>query len=102
MAKDRLSLHTTLINILGSENVYFQPPPSLQLKYPCVIYKLDGVKVSHANDKNYLNTKRYLVTVVDRNPDTQTYERVLDLPHSSLETVLVKDNLNQYVCSLYW
>lgn len=102
MAKDRLQLHDQLLEILGATNVYFQPPATVVLKYPCIIYKLDGIDPKFANDKKYLNTKRYTVTVVDRNPDTIIYEKVLELPHSVLQTSFVKDNLNQYVCSLYW
>ena len=102
MAKDRLSLQTKLESILGSKQVYFQPPASMVLTYPCIIYKLDGIDVIRANDRNYLLQKRYLVTVVDRNPDTKLYEKVLGLSQSKLETAFTKDNLNQYVCSLYW
>lgn len=102
MAKDRLSLQSDLITLLGSTNVYFQPPSSLKLKYPCIIYKLDDVDGVTANDKKYLKSYRYLVTVVDADPDTSIYKKVLDLPLSAFETHFVSDNLNHYVCSLYY
>lgn len=102
MAKDRLSLHTQLIAVLGSTNVYFQPPASLVLKYPCIIYKLDDVQGVHANGKRYLGTKRYLITVVDKNPDTLIYDKVLELPYCAFETYFVADNLNHYICSLHY
>ena len=44
MAKDRLILHDELITLLGSSNVYFQPPTSIKMNYPCIIYKLDDVE----------------------------------------------------------
>ena len=102
MAKDRLSLNATLLSTLGSTNVYFQPPPSLVLNYPCIIYKLDGVDKFNANDKRYLGSKRYLLTVVDKNPDSNIYDKILNLPYSNFETSFCKDSLNHYVCSLYW
>lgn len=102
MAKDRLKLHELLISILNNNNVYFQPPASIELKYPCIIYKLDGLSDFHANDKRYLISKRYLVTVVDKNPDTKIHEKILELPHTSLNTSFTKDNLNHYICSLHW
>lgn len=102
MARDRLELHDQLVKILGSTNVYFQPPSSVVLRYPCIIYSLDTIDVFHAQNKRYLGMRRYMVTVVDRNPDSLTYEKILDLPYSDFQTFLVKDNLNQYVCSLYW
>lgn len=102
MAKDRLSLHNKLIAILGSTNVYFQPPTSITLKYPCIVYKLDGVEGVHADDRRYLNTKRYLVTVVDRNPDTLIPDKLLESQYCEFEDHFVVDNLNHYVCSLYY
>lgn len=102
MAKDRLSLHDLLVSLLGSPNVYFQPPSKLSLDYPCIIYKLDDIDNVHANDRKYLRTRRYLVTVVDKNPDTIIPDKILDLPYSSFEDNFVNDNLNHYICSLYY
>ena len=102
MAKDRLSLHNKLIAILGSSNVYFQPPSSITLKYQCIVYKLDDVEGVHANDRRYLNMKRYLVTVVDRNPDTLIPDKLLESQYCEFEDTFIVDNLNHYVCSLYY
>lgn len=102
MAKDRNSLHNILVEILGSANVYFQPPASLTLKYPCIIYKLDDVEKISANNGRYLGHKRYLLTIVDRTPDSLIYEKILNLPYASFESSFAKENLNQHICSLYW
>ena len=102
MAKDRLSLHNILVSILGTSNVYFQPPATIKLKYPCIIYKLDDIEDVRANDKRYLNHKRYLITVVDRNPDSSIPDKILDLPYCAFENYFVIDNLNHYNCSLYY
>ena len=102
MAKDRLSLHNILVSILGTLNVYFQPPATITLKYPCIIYKLDDIEDVRANDKRYLNHKRYLITIVDRNPDSSIPDKILDLPYCAFENYFVIDNLNHYNCSLYY
>ena len=102
MAKDRLSLHNKLVQILGSSNVYFQPPASVLLKYPCIIYKLDDVEKIYANDRRYLGTKMYLITIVDKNPDSSIPDKILDLPYSSFEDYMTIDNLNHFICSLHW
>ena len=34
----RLNLQDKLEEVLGSKQVYFQPPESLKLKYPCIVY----------------------------------------------------------------
>lgn len=102
MAKDRLSLHSLLVTLLGTSKVYFQPPATLKMDYPCIIYKLDGVDLIHANDKKYYGLKRYLVTVVDKNPDTTIPDKLLELQYCSFEDHFVNDNLNHYICSLYY
>ena len=102
MAKDRLDLHNELLDILGKSNVYFQPPENYKMNYPCIIYKLDDVEGVHANDRRYWKMKRYLITVVDRDPDTNTYDKILNLPYSAFEDHFVVDDLNHYMCSLYY
>ena len=102
MVKDRLSLHSLLVSILGKPYVYFQPPATIKMNYPCIVYKLDDMEGIHANDRRYLNTKRYLVTVVDKDPDTLIPEKILELPYSSFDDHFINDNLNHYICSLYY
>jgi len=102
MANDRLSLHSLLLGIPGVKKVYFQKPTSLKMEYPCVIYKLDDVEERVADNKKYFRMKRYLVTVIDTNPDTTIYEQILNLRYSSFEDHFVVDNLNHYICSLHW
>lgn len=102
MANDRLSLHSLLVSILGSPNVYFQPPPTVKMNYPCIVYKLDEMEAMYADDRRYFNSKRYLVTVVDKNPDTKTPDKILELRYCSFESHFIAENLNHYVCSLYY
>lgn len=102
MVKDRLQLHDELLELLGKPNVYFQPPSSITLKFPCIVYKLDDVGSVRADSRRYLNTKRYLVTIIDKDPDTDLYEKLLDFPYSAFEDHFVVDNLNHYICSIYY
>lgn len=55
------ALQAELEGLLGSENVYFQPPESVKLKYPCIVYTLDPTYTSHADNKNYIIVNRYHV-----------------------------------------
>lgn len=102
MAKDQPSLQTKLETILGSQNVYFQPPPKVALKYPCIIYTLDDIDSVHAGNKRYLGHKRYLLTIIDKDPNTPIPDKILDLEYCAFESYFVVDNLNHYICSLYW
>jgi hypothetical protein len=102
MVRDRLSLHSLLVSILGTSKVYFQPPATLKMDYPCIIYQVVKLEAIHANDKRYLNMKRYLITVVDKNPDTITPNKILELRYCSFDNHFITDNLNHYNCSLYY
>ena len=51
--------------------VYFQPPSSVKLVYPCIVYALDGVDANHADNKPYMSAKRYKVTIIDKDPDSE-------------------------------
>lgn len=98
----RLELHKVLTRVLGTENVYFQPPASIQMKYPCIIYGRAGDKPIHANNYLYLRKKRYTVTVVDKNPDSVIPDRVAQLPLCKFDRHYNVDNLNHDVYTLYY
>lgn len=65
----RLTLHAELIRILGNNNVYFQPPESLKMKYPCIRYKKARPRVEHADDMRYFKKDHYELTVIATDPD---------------------------------
>ena len=107
MAGNRLDLHEIFIEILGTKGqkisrVYFQPPSTMTMEYPCIIYKRSNRKEFFSNDRMYLNMKQYSVTVVDKNPDSEIPDKVLDLPYCSHSTTFAVDGLNHDVYTLYY
>lgn len=98
----RLELHAILVNILGSNNVYFQPPASIQLQYPCIIYKRDNAVTLHADDKPYMMSTRYQITVIDRNPDSEIPSAIAALPMCIFDRFYTADNLNHDVYKLFF
>lgn len=98
----RLDLQAILVDLLGSENVYFQPPSNLQMVYPCIIYKRDDISTIHANNFPYKHKKRYQVTTVDVNPDSNIHDKLADLPFCAYERSFSADNLNHDVFNLYF
>lgn len=102
MTDRRLDLHEMLCNILGSRNVYFQPPPSLKMKYDAIRYKLDDIDVEHADDTRYILRKRYKVTLISKDADTELQYKLLELPYCSFESSYPADNLNHWVYTLYF
>lgn len=98
----RLELHDKLISILGTNNVYFQPPESVKLKYPCIVYKCTSMDQRYANDKTYLLKNEYQVTVIDKNPDTILPLKIAQLPLCRAERFFISDNLNHYPFTIYY
>lgn len=98
----RLELHNELTKILGSGFAYFQPPESVKMTYPCIVYSLDNINTKHADDKPYVKTKRYSVMIIDKDPDSEIPDRMLTLPMCSFNRFYTVDNLNHWVFSLYF
>jgi hypothetical protein len=98
----RLELQLLFRNLLGSDNVYFQPPPNVKMEYPCILYRRDYELAEHADDLPYRRTKRYLVTVIDRNPDSDIPDRVAALPLCTYDRFYTADNLNHDVYKLFF
>ena len=51
------------------KNVYFHPPESVKLSYPCIIYKRSAGDTRFADNKKYSYTAGYDVVVVEMDPD---------------------------------
>ena len=43
----------------GSENVYYQPPANLRMKYPCICYKLEKICSPKADDRVFCYRDRH-------------------------------------------
>lgn len=98
----RLKLHQLLVDILGSKNVYFQPPASVRLTYPCIIYQYETGDTQFADDQSYIFMRRYHVTVIDPNPDTEIPVKIARLPRCVNDRNYTSDNLNHYTFNLYF
>ena len=98
----RPNLQTLLETVLGSRNVYFQPPSSVHIKYPAIIYSRANIENLHANNRVYLSTIAYQLTVVDRDPDSEIVDKVSQLPKCSFNRHYVADNLHHDVFTIYF
>ena len=98
----RLKLQTELEELLGSENVYFQPPSSVKMKYPAIKYSLSNIEIKHADDTSYNNKRVYELILIDSNPDSEFVDKLLQLPYCSFDRFYPSDNLNHYSFKLYY
>ncbi len=102
MARSREDLHEILCEKLGSRNVYFQPPESIKLKYPCILYELGDIWNYYANDSVYSKKKLYTLTIIDKDPDSELPEVLNELPYCEMDRFYTADNLNHWVFTLYY
>lgn len=98
----RIKLHELLVSILGSRNVYFQPPESIKLLYPCIIYKRSTGDTQFANDAPYTFRVRYQITYIDKNPDSEVIEKLAKLPMCTYDRHFTSDNLNHDIFNIYY
>lgn len=98
----RLELQTLLESVLGTGNVYFQPPETLKMQYPCIVYNRDYAVTNFADNKPYAHTKRYSVTVIDRNPDSLIPDKIAALPMCLFVRHMTVNHLNHDIYNIYF
>ena len=100
--RTRIELQSFLEELLGSNNVYFQPPENIEIKYPCIIYIRDYIKPQYADNSTYSSAKRYEITLIDKDPDSAIVDKLASLPMCSFDRHFTSDNLNHDVFNLYF
>lgn len=99
---DRVGLQRKLEEILGSDAVYFQPPPSLQLDYPCIVYHKQSIDTDHADNRIYIQNDMYQLIAIDLDPDTTLPDDILaGFEIISADRFYTADNLYHYPFTLY-
>lgn len=99
---NQIELQTLLENIMGSRNVYFQPPTNLMMNYPCIVYHLDYSDNDYADNGPYRRQWRYLVTLVAHDPNHPAREVLADLPMCRFSRFYTLNNLNHTAFNLYF
>ena len=99
----RLNLHKELCEILGSRNVYFQSPASVNMQYDAIRYELSDKDLKRANNGIYKMTNQYSGVVITRDPDTPIPDMILShFEMCSFGRPYVANNLNHYPFTLYY
>lgn len=98
----RLELHDELLSIFEN-NVYYQPPESIKLSYPCLLYSLSGGQNTRADNTSYLFTRRYELIYITRDSEHNFIEIMLKhFKHISYDRRYVSDNLYHDTFTLYY
>lgn len=99
---DRLNLDAIFEELLGSNEVYFQPPTSVKMQYPAIVYRRYNIDNTHADDGVYKQSLEYEVIVIDRDPDSEIVMKVSRLPRCRHERHYTADGLNHDVFKLIY
>ena len=98
---NRETFQLMLEEIAGSGRVYFQPPETLKIKYPAIVYAIDNYSNVFAGNHVYKQDKSYIVTVIDYDPDSIIVDKVSVLDKSNFNRYYVSDNLHHTVFKIY-
>ena len=98
----RIDLQSKLEELLGSRNVYYNPPENLRMEYECIRYSKTRIEGRFANDAAYSLLNCYELIVIARKPDNPVIMKLLQLPYCSYDRHYTSDNLSHDVLTLYW
>lgn len=83
--------------------MYFQPPESIKMTYPCIRYRKTRPYVRHANNGKYFFIDEYELIVIDLDPDSEIPMDILrHFSMCSIDRRYTADNLNHTVLTLYY
>lgn len=100
MPRPRTELGALLHTI--ANNVYFQAPGAVKMRYPAVLYALDDIQNTHGDNSVYAQMKRYRLTVISHDPDEPLVDQVSQLPTARFDRQYVADNLYHNVFTIYY
>lgn len=98
----RIELQTLLEGLLGTSNVYFQPPMSVNMSYPAIVYNRSDIRIDHANNKPYAFAKEYTITVIDPDPDSDIPDKIAELSTARFNRGFAVQGLNHSVFTIFF
>lgn len=98
----RLILHEELVAILGTRNVYYQPPESIKMKYPAIVYVRSDIDNTFANNEVYNQSHKYHVTVIDGDPDSEIVNKMSKFKTAKFVRHFATTGLNHDVFSIVY
>ncbi len=98
----RVELHNILKQVLGSGNVYFEPAESFKLKYPCIVYFMEGNAEWHADNNPYHRMQRYSLTYITQQADDPMVDKIDSIKYCSLNRPFTTSGLRHYPYTLFY
>ena len=101
LEQDSQELQSLFEFLLGTTNVYYNPPSSVRMRYDAIVFTRSRIENVHANNYVYNQNNRYEVTTITTDPDSPIIAKISALPLCSHERQFVSDNLYHNVFTLY-
>ena len=98
----RLNVHQMLVDVSGIDNIYFQPPENLKLKYPAIIYSIDDIDNRFASNKVYNQERAYQIIVIDKDPDSIIVDDISTMDGIAFVRSYISDNIYHTVFKKYF
>lgn len=100
--RTRLDLQNELETLLGSRNVYYQPPENLKMEYPAIRYSKSGINSIYGNNIKYISRDVYDLVVIDKKPDNPVIKKLLELTYTEFDRHYVSDGLNHDIIRIFY
>lgn len=100
----RLTLQQKLSDIFETSNVYFNPPETLKLNYPCVIYSRENGRSLRADNISYIFKLKYQIMYIgkDVNPEALIKKAMISFKTIEYDRHYFSNGLSYDVFNLYW
>lgn len=101
---DRIQMQQMLERILGSKNVFYQPPSGAKLsrlEYPAIVYSLKRIQNEAADNFPYIQNNAYEVVLIHKEPDCGIVQELSKLPNSYHERRYTSNNLYHDAFTIY-
>ncbi len=98
----RQDLQILLEGLTGVSAVYFQPPATVKMTYPCIVYNRSSIIVGHANNNPYTHRDEYSITVIDSDPESDIPDRVASLQSARFIRHFTTDGLHHNIFTIFY
>lgn len=95
-------LQSVFVDVLGTENVYFQPPSTVKMKYPCIVYQINRPDDDRADNHIYVDRLRWSVTLITRQAMPPEFDRLRYLQNCVFDRHYTADNLHHYAFDFFY
>ena len=97
----RLELHEELCELLGSRNVYYDPPESVKMHYDAIRYTRKKIDNIFANNSVYKQDYCWEIIAIYRDADSDLPQKLSMRPMCVHDRHYVADNLHHDVFTSY-